>query len=133
MRMYEAQGREEKTRDFKKRGKVSHEERVHAMKSTARSKIPFPGIKEIKRVELATKWRKYVPVQYQEAMCPLVAEEVLTRQKKEKNERAAKRKAAKRTPGDEHGKKKNKKKSKAEESKNGGTDGDQLDETPTSL
>jgi hypothetical protein len=39
-----------------KRGKATSEECHPAMKETERDNIPFPGVKEIKQVELFTKW-----------------------------------------------------------------------------
>ena len=95
MSIYEADGREETTQDFKKRGTDFNGARLEVMQATARLKIDFPGIKEIKSVELATKFRKFVPNEYKDTMCPLVDDEVIARQRKEKKERAEKRKAAK--------------------------------------
>ena len=57
MSLLEADGEETKTRKFK-RGKATLEDRRPAMKETTRDKIPFPGVKEIKQVELFTKWRE---------------------------------------------------------------------------
>ena len=33
-----------------------------------------PGIKPMKQVELATKWRPLVPVEYQDDICPILQE-----------------------------------------------------------
>ena len=46
-----------------------------------------PGRKEIKQVELYTKYRKYVPLQWQDETCPRPAEAVLEKFKLEKNEK----------------------------------------------
>ena len=90
MSLLEADGEETKTRKFK-RGKATLEDRRPAMKETTRDKIPFPGVKEIKQVELFTKWRAYVPEEYKEEMCPKVELEVIKKQRLEKRERQAKR------------------------------------------
>ena len=36
-----------------------------------------PGIKLIKQIELATKWRPLVPVEYQDNVCPIPSKEIL--------------------------------------------------------
>lgn len=51
-----------------------------------------PGLKEIKIVELATKWRKFVPPEYQDEICPIPPQELLNRikeQRKNKNKARA--------------------------------------------
>jgi hypothetical protein len=54
MHLCEADGTKITERKFK-RGKGTLEVRHPDMKETTRKKIPFPGIKEIKQVELYTK------------------------------------------------------------------------------
>jgi hypothetical protein len=61
------------------------------MKETTRDKIPFPGIKEIKQVELFTKWRENVPADYKDKMCLTVEFVIIKQQRLEKRERKAKR------------------------------------------
>jgi hypothetical protein len=90
MSLCEADGEEIFTRKFK-RGKATSEERRPAMKETERDNIPFPGVKEIKQVELFTKWREYVPQEFKDEMCPEVALDIIKQQRKEKRERKAKR------------------------------------------
>jgi hypothetical protein len=90
MSLCEADGEEIKTRKFK-RGKATLDERRTAMKETTRDNIPFPGIKEIKQVELFTKWREYVPADFKEEMCPTVEMGIIKQQRLEKRERKAKR------------------------------------------
>jgi hypothetical protein len=46
-----------------------------------------PGLKEIKQVELYTKYRKYVPLEWQDETCPRPAQAVLDKFKLEKNEK----------------------------------------------
>jgi hypothetical protein len=90
MSLREADGAESTVRKFK-RGKATLEERRPALKETTRDNIPFPGVKEIKQVELFTKWREYVPIDYKDEMCPEVAIGVIKQQRREKKERLAKR------------------------------------------
>jgi hypothetical protein len=90
MSLCEADGEEIKVRKFK-RGKATLEERRATMKETPRDKIPFPGVKEIKQVELFTKWREYVPEDYKDEMCPKVSFDIIKQQRLEKRERKAKR------------------------------------------
>jgi len=90
MSLFEADGEEIATRNFK-RGKATSEERRAAMKETTRDNLPFPGVKEIKQVELFTKWREYVPQDYKEEMCPKVEIDIIKQQRLEKRERKAKR------------------------------------------
>jgi hypothetical protein len=94
MRLCEADGTEITERKFK-RGKGTLEVRRPDMKETTRKKIAFPGVKEIKQVELYTKWRNYVPEEYKEEMCPEVAPGVIKKQRLEKSERQAKRQKTK--------------------------------------
>jgi hypothetical protein len=90
MSLCEADGKEVKTRKFK-RGKATLEEHRPAMKETTCGKIPFPGVKEIKQVELFTKWREYVLEDYTDEMCPTVEFAIIKQQRLEKRERKAKR------------------------------------------
>ena len=53
--------------------------------------LPKVGLKLIKRMELATKWRKHVPVEFQDESCPIPTEED---QKKHKRQRKQKKKVA---------------------------------------
>ena len=46
-----------------------------------------PGLKDIKQVELYTKYRKYVPIEWQDETCPRPAQAVLDKFKLEKNEK----------------------------------------------
>jgi hypothetical protein len=90
MSLREADGEESTVRKFK-RGKATLEERRLALKETARDNIPFPGVREIKQVELFTKWREYVPEDFKDEMCPEVALDVIKQQRLETRERKAKR------------------------------------------
>lgn len=94
MTLQEAVDRDEHMQDFMKEGANFDNLRKEALKE-ARETIPFNGIKEIKQVELATKWRRYVPQEYKDIMCPLVDEATIQRQKDAKKNRAKQREDAK--------------------------------------
>ena len=47
-----------------------------------------PEIREIKQVELFTKWRKLIPEIYQDETCPKPTEEIMKRIKKNKADKA---------------------------------------------
>eukprot|EP00536_Pseudo-nitzschia_multiseries_P016373 jgi/Psemu1/45970/gm1.45970_g len=49
------------------------------------------GIKEIKQIELYTKWRKLVPVEFVDIICPYPGDEVLRKFKEERNRKARER------------------------------------------
>ena len=55
-----------------------------------------PGIRAIKQVELYTKWRKIVPLEYRDITCPRPNEEIMKKVKDDKANKAKgkKRKAA---------------------------------------
>jgi hypothetical protein len=90
MSLCEADGEEITVRNFKQ-GKATSEERRPAIKEITCANIPFPGVKEIKQVELFTKWRECVPQDYKDMMCPKVAFDIIKQQRLEKRERKAKR------------------------------------------
>ena len=49
---------------------------------------PASGMKEIKKVELYTKWRKLIPAPYQDVICPKPADEIINKVKKDKAKQA---------------------------------------------
>ena len=60
--------------------------------------IPAPGLRDIKAVELYTKWRPIIPPEAQHITCPkppdVVMERVKTKKNKKKQERAGKKRKA---------------------------------------
>ena len=50
--------------------------------------MPAPGIKPIKQMELATKWRPLVPDEYQDDICPIPPREVTMKFKDSKKSNA---------------------------------------------
>jgi hypothetical protein len=84
-------------RDFVKRG-TNGPNCAQLMKEFQLRQLKKPGLKEIKQVELWTKWQKFIPQQFQVEICPEPEAEVLQRIKNEKNEKlkqAAKKKKKK--------------------------------------
>jgi hypothetical protein len=84
MKFSVADGEDVKVNDGKTR-----EQRIAEMRAATPSAIPFPGIKEIKQVELYKKWRKYVPTkQFKDEACPKPADDLLV--ERQRLERTAK-------------------------------------------
>ena len=52
--------------------------------------IPDPGIPDIKRVELFTKYRPLIPLQFQNITCPHPSDKALAKIKSEQNPRVSK-------------------------------------------
>jgi hypothetical protein len=81
-------------KNFVKQG-TNRPDHAQLMKQYQLQQLMEPGLKEIKQVELWTKWRKCIPHQFQYEMCPEPDAAVLQRIKNEKNEKlkqAAKKK-----------------------------------------
>eukprot|EP00536_Pseudo-nitzschia_multiseries_P018531 jgi/Psemu1/56090/gm1.56090_g len=51
-------------------------------------KIYKTRIKEIKQIELYTKWRKLVPAEFVDIICPYPGDEVMRKFKEERNHKA---------------------------------------------
>ena len=58
--------------------------------------VAAPGLKEIKQVELYSKFRKFVPVEFRDEICPRPSEQVLQNIKKARSEKAKERTTRKR-------------------------------------
>jgi flavodoxin len=85
------------SRDFAKRG-TKGPNRVQLMKEYQFQQLKEPGLREIKQVELYSKWRKFIPHQFHAEICPKPDDLVLQRIKNEKKEKlklAAKKKKKK--------------------------------------
>jgi hypothetical protein len=81
----------DKVQDLKKRG-VSEAIRRDILLFQEPEALEPPGLKEIKQVELYQKWRKFVPDEFQDEICPKPSDEVLNKIKEEKRKKdAAKR------------------------------------------
>lgn len=61
------------------------------IKNSFPSKDKKPGVSDIKQVELYTKWRGCIPLEFQEEMCPKPADVVLEKIKVEKQNKYKKR------------------------------------------
>ena len=68
---------------IKKKTTTNREEKLTAQLN----QLDAPGRKDIKQVELYTKFRKFVPEDYQEECCPKPSDEILDRFKIEKTEK----------------------------------------------
>ena len=70
-------------------GDLTNDERIIAINNDLKQMKPItpPGLKQIKRVELGTKWRKLVPEQYADDICPRPSKELLASHKKSERER----------------------------------------------
>jgi hypothetical protein len=87
----------EVTLNFRNDKFLNRENRVQELREFSVKPIAAPGMKEIKQVELYTKWRKFVPAEFADEICPKPPDEVLENVQKarsDKNkERAAKKRA----------------------------------------
>jgi hypothetical protein len=75
---------------------IRKEDRLMELKNYTLKLVASPGMKPIKQVELCTKWRKFVPAEFQDKICPKPTDEVLAsvqeyRSKKNKERNAQKR------------------------------------------
>jgi hypothetical protein len=67
-------------KDLLKRGqKAGLPERNEYLSRSYLQQGTRPGLREIKQVELYTKWRKFVPSQYRDIICPKTSDDVLGR------------------------------------------------------
>jgi hypothetical protein len=57
--------------------------------------LPFKGVPEFKQVQLYKSYRKFIPKEYQDEMCPKPSDEVLKRQKEDQKRRVYEKKEAK--------------------------------------
>ncbi len=65
-----------------------HRDRVQSLQSYNLALIPAPGLKDIKQVELYTKFRKFVPFEFRDEICPRPAQQVIDNIKKARSEKA---------------------------------------------
>ena len=76
--------------DFKKSNVQRHD-----ILNSRLTPIPAPGLKEIKQVELYSKFRKFVPLEFQDEICPRPSQQVLENIKKSRSEKTKARSTAK--------------------------------------
>ena len=86
--------------DFKKDGPLildgvtlpnTEESRKQVLRRGPTNRLKAPGLSNVKQAHLYTKWRKLVPVEFKDLMCPHPGEDVLKKQKAiQKKKRAAK-------------------------------------------
>ena len=77
-----------RTQDLKK-GNWSITDRKIMMRTELNDFLAMkrPGIKPIKQIELATKWRHLVPREYQNDVCPIPPQDLIARYKSDKNKK----------------------------------------------
>ena len=75
-----------RTQDLKKGNALQPEERKRLLQNALSNlkKIIKPGVKPIKQIELATKWRPLVPEEYQDDVCPIPPPDVVAKYKNDK-------------------------------------------------
>jgi hypothetical protein len=84
----------EKKKSFVKRG-TAGSDCSELMKQYELEQLMEPGLQEIKQVELWVKWRKFIPPQFRDEICPRPNEKIIARIKKEKNDKLKVKKLAK--------------------------------------
>jgi len=79
--------------DFKK---SSVRDRTRQLQNYILTAVEAPGLKEIKQVELWSKFRKFVPPEFQDEICPRPSDEVLENIKKNRSQKTNARNVRKR-------------------------------------
>jgi hypothetical protein len=62
-------------------------DRRAVLMATELESLPAPGLREIKQVELYTKYRPLVPEMYRDELCPTPSDEILKRIAKQKDDK----------------------------------------------
>jgi hypothetical protein len=75
---------------------VTASERQLILKVGVPMSIRFPGLRPIKQAELYNNFRRYIPAEYQDELCPMPPIEVLENQRKERSDRAKSKRSMKR-------------------------------------
>ena len=76
---------------LKKRETRSAEEHNKDLQSLLPDNIPAPGIPDIKKVELYSKYRPLIPQTFQDTTCPHPGEDILDRIKSQRNKKQQQR------------------------------------------
>jgi hypothetical protein len=74
---------------------VCREERQQQLKQLPLQSVPAPGMKPIKQVELYTKWRKFVPAEFADEICPKPHDDILKKVQEARSEKNRERNARK--------------------------------------
>ena len=56
---------------------MTNEDRLKSLKTMDIEEVEPPGMRNIKKIELFKKWRKFIPDEKKDLVCPPVSEEVL--------------------------------------------------------
>lgn len=67
--------------------KGDYEDRIDELLDFVIAPIEAPGLREIKQVELYTKFRKFVPEEFRDEICPKPSDHVLEKIKKDRSEK----------------------------------------------
>ena len=74
---------------------VPKENRFKELEQYPLRPVAAPGMKEIKQVELYTKWRKFVPAEFVDEICPKPPDEILENFQKARSDKNKERNAIK--------------------------------------
>ena len=67
--------------------KGDYEDRIDELLDFVIAPIEAPGLREIKQVELYSKFRKFVPEEFRDEICPKPSDHVLEKIKKDRSEK----------------------------------------------
>jgi hypothetical protein len=67
---------------------LHNRDRFRSLQGYRLTQIPAPGLREIKQVEMYSKFRKFVPVEFRDEICPRPSQQVLENIKKARSEKA---------------------------------------------
>jgi hypothetical protein len=82
--------------DFKSSKFSRDADRLEQLNNFTLQGLQPPGLRDIKQVELYSKWRKFVPAEFADDICPKPSDEVLARVAQTKGDKSRERAAAKR-------------------------------------
>jgi hypothetical protein len=74
---------------------VSREDREQQLKQLPLQPVTALGLKPIKQVELYTKWRKFVPAEFVDEICPKPHDDILKKVQEARSEKNRERNAKK--------------------------------------
>ena len=88
---------EQEAGDKRKHRKVSisEEERLLLLRTLEPEILPRPGLRGIKQMELFTNYRKLVPEEFRDELCPKPSDEVMMKHKKDRKDKQKQKQALK--------------------------------------
>jgi hypothetical protein len=66
---------------------ISEEERLLLLRTVEPDMLPRPGLRGIKQMELYTNYRKLVPDEFRDELCPKPSDEVMMKHKKDRSDK----------------------------------------------